>query len=72
MATCRFRSSFGGDQHCADPVYQEGFCRFHFDCFLAGEISQNGEINEQLADQVRRRTINFHGISLPDRVYLSE
>ena len=72
MTTCAFRSSYGGNQHCADEAYQEGFCRFHFECFLRGEIRPNGEITEKLVDQARRRVINFHGIRLPDRTYLSE
>jgi hypothetical protein len=28
-----------------------------------GEINELGVINERLADQVRRREINFHGIA---------
>jgi hypothetical protein len=67
---CRFRSSYGGDQHCADPVYHYGFCRFHFECYSRGEILANGQINEKLTDQVRRRTINFHGIRVPGSAYV--
>lgn len=72
MQTCRFRSSFGGAAHCGEEAYQDGFCRFHFACFLDGEIHPNGEISEHVTDQRRRRQINYHGISTPDRVYLSE
>lgn len=67
---CRFRSSFGGNQHCADAVYHYGFCRFHFECYTRGEILANGQINEKLTDQVRRRTINFHGIQVPGAPYV--
>jgi hypothetical protein len=66
---CRFRSSFGGNQHCADEVYHYGFCRFHFECYTRGEILANGQINEKLTDQVRRRTINFHAIVVPGEPY---
>ena len=67
--TCRFRSSFGGDQHCDDALSCYGFCRFHFECYMRGEILANGQINEKLADQVRRRVINFHGLRLPAGIY---
>jgi hypothetical protein len=40
----------------------EGFCRFHYDALRRGEINERGVINELLADQPRRRAINFHGI----------
>jgi len=70
MDCCRFRSSYGGDLHCAEPVYQVAFCRFHFECYIVGEILSNGQINENLADQVRRRAINFHGLALPDSPYV--
>jgi hypothetical protein len=59
---CRFRTSLGGSEFCHDPSYLEGFCRFHFDALQRGEINERGVINELLADQVRRRQINFHGI----------
>jgi hypothetical protein len=72
MESCRFRSSHGGASHCRDAAYQEGFCRVHFDCFLKGEILLNGQISEKLSDQARRREINFHGIALSEKVYLSE
>ncbi len=66
---CRFRSSLGGAQHCQDAVYEEGFCRFHFECYLRGELLPNGQINEMLSDQDRRRTINFHGYFADTRPY---
>jgi len=59
---CRFRTSNGGSEFCQDPVYLEGFCRFHYDALKRGEINELGVINERLADQNRRREINFHGI----------
>lgn len=67
---CRFRSSYGGNQHCAEAVYHYGFCRFHFECYSRGEILANGQINEKLTDQVRRRAINFHGIQVPGAPYV--
>ena len=66
---CRFRSSLGGATACADPVYADGFCRFHHDCLLRGEILPSGQINEMLSDQNRRRTINFHGLVQDERPY---
>lgn len=69
MEHCRFRSSYGGDLRCSDPAYQYGFCRFHFACYLSGEILANGQINEKLTDQCRRREINFHGVTVPDAPY---
>jgi|GEM_PF-1526954 len=66
---CRFRSSFGGNLHCADEVYHYGYCRFHFECYSRGEILANGQINEKLTDQVRRRLINFHAIDVPGETY---
>ncbi len=69
---CRFRSSFGGDLHCEGTAYQYGFCRFHFECYTRGEILANGQINERLTDQVRRRAINFHGLRLPTGTYIDE
>jgi hypothetical protein len=62
MDHCRFRTSNGGAEFCQDPAYLEGFCRFHFDALKRGEINEWGVLNERLADQVRRREINFHGI----------
>ena len=67
--TCRFRSSCGGDRHCSDALCRYGFCRFHFECYMRGEILANGQINERLTDQVRRRVINFHGLRLPAEIY---
>ncbi len=66
---CRFRSSLGGTQYCSDPPYEEGFCRFHYECFLRGEVLPNGQINEMLSDQDRRRTVNFHGYVEDARPY---
>ena len=72
MKHCRFRTSFGGALFCQDPVYLEGFCRFHYDALRQGEINESGVINERLADQARRREINFHGIELPQETYLDD
>jgi hypothetical protein len=47
---------------CADPAVRNGFCRFHYDCYRNGEIDNRGVISERLADQDRRRAINFHGV----------
>ena len=62
MTTCRFVSSWGGVQRCADPAERLGFCRFHYDCYRRGEIDIRGIISERLTDQERRRAINFHGV----------
>ena len=59
---CRFRTSLGGSEFCRDAAYLEGFCRFHYDALKAGEINEHGVITELLADQIRRREINFHGL----------
>jgi hypothetical protein len=59
---CKFRTSHGGAKFCQDPVYLEGFCAFHHEALLRGEINELGIINESLSDQERRREINFHGI----------
>jgi hypothetical protein len=59
---CRFRTSLGGSEFCQDPAYLEGFCRFHYDALKRGEINELGVINERLANQIRRREINFHGL----------
>jgi hypothetical protein len=67
---CRFRTSYGGAKYCEDPVYLEGFCRFHYKALQDGEINAHGVINERLNDQARRREINFHGIRLPGGTYL--
>ena len=62
MDRCRFVSSWGGVARCGDPAYREGFCGFHYDCDLRGEIDDRGIISERLDDQGRRRTINFHAL----------
>jgi hypothetical protein len=62
---CKFRTSHGGAKFCQDPVYLEGFCLFHHEALLRGEINELGIINEKLSDQERRREINFHGITPP-------
>ena len=72
MGHCKFRTSFGGALFCQDPAYQEGFCRFHFKALVAGEINENGVLNEKLSDQIRRREINYHGIEMPSSPYLEE
>jgi len=59
---CRFRTSVGGVLFCQDSPYENGFCRFHYDAYLRGELLPNGQINELLSDQNRRREINRHGI----------
>ena len=63
MNHCRFRTSHGGSEFCQDPAYLEGFCRFHYAALKSGEINELGVLDELLADQVRRREINFHGIA---------
>jgi hypothetical protein len=72
MEHCRFRTSYGGARFCQDPAYLEGFCRFHHRALLAGEINENGVINERISDQTRRREINFHGIALEEPSYLED
>lgn len=69
MNHCRFRTSHGGSEFCGDPAYLEGFCRFHYAALKKGEINELGVIDELLADQVRRREINFHGIA-PKTTYV--
>lgn len=71
MSHCRFRTSHGGAAFCQDPPYLEGFCRFHHTALQRGEINELGVINERLADQDRRREINFHGIR-KEAVYADE
>lgn len=61
-ATCRFLSSLGGVHRCADLVYRQGLCRFHFAAFLRGEVLPNGQLSERLTDQHRRRALNYHGV----------
>jgi len=72
VKNCRFRTSHGGALFCQDPVYLEGFCRFHFGALQKGEINENGILNELLTDQIRRREINYHGIELSGETYLDE
>ena len=68
---CRFRTS-AGLAYCSESVYAEGFCRFHYECLMRGEVLANGQINELLTDQNRRRAINFHGQQSDDSVYVNE
>lgn len=70
MSHCRFRTSWGGALFCQDPMYLEGFCRFHYEALERGEINERGVIHERLSDQARRREINFHGIRRPDGIYV--
>jgi hypothetical protein len=65
MDRCRFVTSWGGVARCGDEVFREGFCRFHFECFRNGEISERGLISERLSDQNRRREINYHALHPP-------
>ncbi len=69
---CRFRTSFGGALFCQDPVYLEGFCKFHHRAFSNDEINELGVINERLSDQHRRREINYHGIRQLAATYLED
>ena len=62
MDRCRFTSSWGGVVRCGEPAYRLGFCHFHFDCYVRGEIDIRGVISERVTDQERRRQINFHGL----------
>jgi len=63
MERCRFVTSWGGVVRCGDPAFREGFCRFHYECFRSGEITERGLISERLDDQERRRAINFHAVT---------
>ena len=72
MKHCRFRTSHGGALFCQDAPYLEGFCKFHYKALEADEINENGVINEELFDQIRRREINFHGIERSEEVYLED
>ena len=72
MKHCRFRTSLGGVLFCQDEVYLEGLCKFHYRALQAGEINENGVINEQISDQIRRREINFHGIPGEPTTYLED
>jgi hypothetical protein len=67
--TCKFITSCGGVLRCQDPVSDHGFCEFHLEAYLRGELSARGEISERLSDQERRREINFHGIRFRDTPY---
>ena len=62
MERCRFVTSWGGVARCGDAAERSGFCRFHFDCYERGEITDRGLISERLDDQRRRRAINFHAV----------
>jgi Fe-S-cluster containining protein len=64
MNHCRFVTSWGGVARCRDEPFREGFCRFHFECFRNGEITERGLISERLSDQARRREINYHALNL--------
>ena len=72
MEHCKFRTSYGGAQFCRDTVYLEGFCKFHYDALQAGEINENGVLNERVSDQRRRREINYHGVDVIGSTYSSE
>jgi len=69
---CGFRTSWGGARFCQENVYLEGFCRFHYQALQQGEINENGVINELLADQNRRREINYYGIVVDQEIYLED
>ena len=62
---CRFVTSRGGVQHCTDPLHLKGFCRFHHDCLLRGELSPLGRILDGVQEGARRREINSHGMPGP-------
>ncbi len=66
MDHCKFRTSYGGARFCQDPLYLEGFCKFHYDALQRGEMNDLGVLNEKLSDQDRRREINYHGIALDE------
>ena len=72
MNHCRFRTSCGGSLFCRNAPYLEGFCKFHYRALQAGEINENGILNERISDQIRRREINFHGIETSSAVYLED
>ena len=63
MDGCRFITSCGGVARCGDEAFRDGFCRFHFECYQSGEITERGLISERLSDQARRRVINFHAVT---------
>ena len=59
---CRYVTQFDGVTRCSDPVYDEGFCRFHRDALQRGEIDEDGVISDAVHDQRRRRALNYHGM----------
>ena len=61
-STCRYISTYDGATRCRHEPYGQGFCRFHYTAYLAGEITEEGYLSDALSDQVRRRAINYHGI----------
>ena len=64
---CRYISTYDGVTRCAHGIFAQGFCRFHYEAYLAGEITEEGYLADALFDQVRRRQINFHGVH-PDQI----
>jgi hypothetical protein len=64
---CRYISTYDGVTRCAHEVFAQRFCRFHYEAFLAGEVTAEGYLADTLSDQVRRRQINFHGVH-PDQI----
>ena len=59
---CRYISTYDGVTRCCHAAHAQGFCRFHYTAFLAGEITPEGYLSDDLSDQVRRRALNYHGI----------
>lgn len=59
---CLYISTHDGVSRCTHRIYAQRFCRFHYRCYLNGEITQEGYLADTLSDQVRRREINYHGI----------
>ena len=59
---CRYISSYDGVTRCSHGVYSQEFCRFHYEAYVAGEVTAEGYLVDTLSDQVRRRQINFHGV----------
>jgi hypothetical protein len=53
-------------ERCRERAHRFGFCAFHYDCHVRGEIDARGIISERVSDQERRRAINFHGVDWPD------
>ena len=66
---CRYISTYDGHSRCRDQVHAQGFCRFHYQAYVAGDITAEGYLADHLSDQSRRRAINFHGVN-PDAVYV--